>query len=276
MRKILEDSLFFGFKNRFSIGMLGIRLFITLVRTNYGIMKKTLIALTAFVLLSGAVMAQESNTLTKKEKKQGWKLLFDGKTTKGWHTYLKDTVGSRWQVIDGTLVFDETKPRSGGGDIVTNEEYENYELNLEWKVAKGSNSGIIFDIQEDPANTATYATGPEMQVLDNIDAADNKKQNHLAGCLYDMSGDATVSKPRPVGEWNKVRLIQNKGHLTFYLNDIKTFEGQIGSEEWNKMIANSKFKDPYFKNFAKVAKGKIALQEHPGSTQWRNIKILAL
>jgi len=239
-------------------------------------MKKTLIALTAFVLLSGAVMAQESNTLTKKEKKQGWKLLFDGKTTKGWHTYLKDTVGSRWQVIDGTLVFDETKPRSGGGDIVTNEEYENYELNLEWKVAKGSNSGIIFDIQEDPANTATYATGPEMQVLDNIDAADNKKQNHLAGCLYDMSGDATVSKPRPVGEWNKVRLIQNKGHLTFYLNDIKTFEGQIGSEEWNKMIANSKFKDPYFKNFAKVAKGKIALQEHPGSTQWRNIKILAL
>jgi len=147
---------------------------------------------------------------------------------------------------------------------------------LEWKVTKGSNSGIIFDIQEDPKYSATYATGPEMQVLDNIDADDNKKENHLAGCLYDMAGDASVSKPVPVGQWNKVRLIQDKGHLTFYLNGTKTFEGQIGSEEWNTLIANSKFKDKYFANFAKVAKGKIALQEHPGSTQWRNIKIKTL
>ena len=235
-------------------------------------MKKTLIVFTAALLMNGAAMAQAPNTLTKKEQKEGWKLLFDGKTTKGWHTYLRDTVGSKWQVVDGALVFDQTKPRSGGGDIVTDEEFENYELNLEWKISKVGNSGIIFDIQEAPENRATYATGPEMQVLDNIDADDNKKQNHLAGCLYDMSGDASVSKPVPVGEWNKVRLIQNKGHLTFYLNGTKTFEGQIGSEEWNNMVANSKFKDPFFKNFAKVAKGKIALQEHPGSSQWRNIK----
>lgn len=239
-------------------------------------MKRILTVVTVLTLLGTAVMAQEPNTLTKKEKKEGWKLLFDGKTTKGWHTYLKDTVGSKWQVVAGTLVFDETKPNSGGGDIVTDGIYENYELNLEWKVAKGSNSGIIFNIQEDPKYGATYLTGPEMQVLDNIDAADNKKQNHLAGCLYDMSGDATVSKPMPVGEWNKVRLIQNKGHLTFYLNGIKTFEGQIGSEEWNKLVANSKFKSAAFADFAKVAKGKIALQEHPGSSQWRNIKVKAL
>ncbi len=239
-------------------------------------MKRILTVVTVLTLLVTSVMAQEANTLTKKEKKEGWKLLFDGKSTKGWHTYLKDTVGSKWQVVNGTLVFDETKPNSGGGDIVTDGIYENYELNLEWKVAKGSNSGIIFNIQEDPKYGATYLTGPEMQVLDNIDAADNKKENHLAGCLYDMSGDATVSKPMPVGEWNKVRLIQNKGHLTFYLNGIKTFEGQIGSEEWNKLVANSKFKSPAFADFAKVAKGKIALQEHPGSSQWRNIKVKAL
>ena len=227
------------------------------------------------VICTGAI-AQQPNTLTKKEKKEGWKLLFDGKTTNGWHTYLRDTVGSKWQVVDGAIVFDQTKPRSGGGDLVTNEAYENYELNLEWKVAKGSNSGIIFDVQEDPKYGATYTTGPEMQVLDNIDADDNKKENHLAGCLYDMAGDASVSKPKPVGEWNKVRLIQDKGHLTFYLNGIKTFEGQIGSEEWKKMIENSKFKDDYFADFAKVAKGKIALQEHPGSSYWRNIKIRML
>jgi len=239
-------------------------------------MKRILTTVVAIVVMGATAFAQQPNTLTKKEKKDGWKLLFDGKTTKGWHTYLKDTVGSKWQVVDGAIVFDETKPRNGGGDIVTNEAYENYELNLEWKVTKGSNSGIIFDIQEDPKYSATYATGPEMQVLDNIDADDNKKENHLAGCLYDMAGDASVSKPVPVGQWNKVRLIQDKGHLTFYLNGTKTFEGQIGSEEWNTLIANSKFKDKYFANFAKVAKGKIALQEHPGSTQWRNIKIKTL
>ena len=236
-------------------------------------MKKTVFVFAAFVL-AGSSMAQQPNTLSKKEIKEGWKLLFDGKTTKGWHTYLRDTVGAKWQVKDGALVFDPEQPKEGGGDIVTNDSYENYELNLEWKISKGGNSGIIFDIQEDPANRATYLTGPEMQVLDNIDASDNKKQNHLAGCLYDMSGDATVSKPKPVGEWNQVRLIQNKGHLTFWLNGTKTFEGQIGNDEWNKMVANSKFNNKeYFANFAKVANGKIALQEHPGSSQWRNIKI---
>jgi len=239
-------------------------------------MKRALIVLTVFTLFYSVSNAQTANTLTKKEVKKGWKLLFDGKTTNGWHTYLRDTVGSKWTVQDGAIVFDPSKPRNGGGDIVTNEAFENYELNLEWKISKGGNSGIIFDIQEDPKYRATYLTGPEMQVLDNIDADDNKKQNHLAGCLYDMAGDATVSKPKPVGEWNKVRLIQNKGHLTFYLNGIKTFDGQIGSEAWNKLVENSKFKDKAFANFAKVAKGKIALQEHPGSSQWRNIKIRVL
>lgn len=239
-------------------------------------MKVYALSLLALAFMQQSVMAQKPNELTKAEKKAGWKLLFDGKTTKGWHTYGRDTVGSKWQVKDGAIIFDPTQPRNGGGDIVTNDEYENYELNLEWKIAKGSNSGIIFDIQESPKFGATYQTGPEMQVLDNKNASDNKKQNHLAGCLYDMSGDSTVSKPKPIGEWNQVRLIQDKGHLTFYLNGIKTFEGQMGSDEWNKMIANSKFSQPAFANFAKVSKGKIALQEHPGSSAWRNIKIKQL
>jgi len=232
--------------------------------------------LTGLVLAGSLVFAQAPNSLTAKEKKEGWKLLFDGKTTKGWHTYLRDTVGSKWQVQDGVLVFDPSQPQSGGGDIVTNEVYENYELQLQWRISKGGNSGIIFDVQEDPKYSATYLTGPEMQVLDNKDAEDNKKQTHLAGCLYDMAGDSTVSKPKTPGEWNQVRLIQNKGHLTFYLNGIKTFEGQIGSEEWNNMVANSKFKNKTFADFAKVAKGHIALQQHPGSSGWRNIKIRQL
>jgi len=237
---------------------------------------RTTLVFAALVLLGRIGIAQTPNTLTNKEKKEGWKLLFDGKTTKGWHTYLRDTVGSKWQVQDGVLVFDPSQPASGGGDIVTNEVYENYELNLEWRISKGGNSGIIFDVQEDPKYNATYLTGPEMQVLDNISADDNKKQTHLAGCLYDMAGDSTVSKPKPVGEWNQVRLIQDKGHLTFWLNGIKTFEGQMGSEQWNAMVANSKFRNKSFSDFGKVSKGRIALQQHPGSSGWRNIKIRQL
>jgi hypothetical protein len=238
-------------------------------------MKKMLVFAT-LVLSVTIGFSQSPNTLTAKEKAAGWKLLFDGKTIQGWHTYLRDTVGSKWQVKNGAIIFDPTQPESGGGDLVTNMVYENYELDLEWKISKGGNSGIIFDVQEDPKYDATYLTGPEMQVLDNIDADDNKKQTHLAGCLYDMAGDSTVSKPHPIGEWNQVRLIQNKGHLTFWLNGIKTFEGQMGSDEWNRMVANSKFSHKAFTNFAKVAKGKIALQQHPGSSEWRNIKILLL
>lgn len=237
---------------------------------------KQFFILIGLALSVGSIAAQAPNTLSKKEKKEGWQLLFDGKSTKGWHTYLRDTVGSKWQVKEGILVFDTAQPKSGGGDIVTNGSYENFDLRLEWKISKGGNSGIIFDVQEDPKFAATYLTGPEMQVLDNIGASDNKKQNHLAGCLYDLSGDSTVSHPHTPGEWNQVRILQNKGHLTFWLNNVKTFEGQIGSDAWNSMVANSKFNGKDFTNFAKLAKGKIALQQHPGSSGWRNIKIREL
>src|SRR6202012_2055004 len=116
------------------------------------------------------------------------------KDLKGWHSYHRDTVAANWIVKDGQIEYDRTHDRAGD-DLVTDGVYENYELQLQWKISKGGNSGIIFDVQEDPKFDATYLTGPEMQVLDNIDAEHNKNPNHLAGCLYDMSGDASVSKP---------------------------------------------------------------------------------
>jgi hypothetical protein len=237
-----------------------------------------------FIILSCTSTKSSVNALTKKEEKAGWKLLFDGRTTNGWHTYLQDTVGSKWQVKDGAITFVPAQGRVGGGDIVTNEEFENFDFRLEWKVVKASNSGIIFDIQEDPKYNATYFTGPEMQVLDNIDAQDKNPETHLAGCLYDIAGSAAVSKPKPVGQWNQVRILQNKGHLTLWLNGIQTYDGQMGSDEWNALVAKSKFgrpgrnglPNPDFANFGKLAKGRIALQEHPGSSSWRNIKIRKL
>jgi hypothetical protein len=242
-------------------------------------MKKILVlSLLAFIAIPCAVLAQKEqkpNTLTKQEKKEGWKLLFDGESLKGWHSWKRDTAANNWVAKDGQIQYDLANDKAGS-DLLTNESYENYELRLQWRITKGGNSGIIFDIQEGPQYNATYQTGPEMQVLDNIDAADNKKQNHWAGCLYDMMGDSTVSKPVPVGQWNQVRILQDKGHLTFWLNGIKTVETQIGSPEWNAMIQNSKFKNKEFFDFAKVAAGKIALQKHPGSSGWRNIKIRRL
>lgn len=210
-------------------------------------------------------------------KNDGWQLLFDGQTTNGWHTYRKPDVGQAWKVADGILYFDTTRQngrRVGGGDIVTNNEYENYELSLEWRISEGGNSGIIFNVIEDPKFSATYVTGPEMQILDNIKAEDNKKENHLAGLLYDISGTAALSKPKPVGEWNEARIVQNKGHLTFYLNGVKTLDVQQGSEEWKNMIAASKFKT--WQNFATSTKGKIALQDHGNEVAFRNIKIRQL
>lgn len=235
-------------------------------------MKKILVlSFVACIAISSVVKAQD-NKLTKKEIKQGWKLLFDGTDLKGWHSYNRDTVARNWIVKDGQIQFDR-EHEGAGDDLVTDGTYENYELQLQWRITKGGNSGIIFDIQEDHKHGATYQTGAEMQVLDNIDADDNKKQNHLAGCLYDMIGDATVSKPVPVGDWNQVKIIQNKGQLTFWLNGIKTVDVKIGSPEWDAAIASSKFKSRGFADFMKIQSGHIAVQKHPGSSGWKNLKI---
>jgi hypothetical protein len=228
----------------------------------------------ALAMLGGVASAQTPNALSGKEKKEGWKLLFDGKTTTGWHTYLKDSVGSAWKVQDGALVFSPSANTAGRGDLVTNEEFENYELSLEWKISDGGNSGIIFSVKEDPKFSATYLTGAEMQVLDNVNAKDNKKDNHLAGSLYDMLVIPGSSKPKAVGEWNLAKIQQKDRHLTLWLNGNKTAEVQIGSEEWKALIANSKFKT--WADFAASAKGKIALQDHGNEVTYRNIKIRTL
>ncbi len=215
------------------------------------------------------------NTLTSAEKNNGWILLFDGETTNGWHTYNKNSVTNNWKVADGALVMDpKLKGNDNSGDLVTNNEYENYEFTTDWRISEGGNSGIIFDIKEDPKLSATYNTGAEMQVLDNIKADDNKKENHLAGLLYDMSGTAALSKPKPVGEWNQARIIQNNGHLTFYFNGIKTLDTQYGSDEWKNMVANSKFKT--WPDFMTSPKGKIAFQDHGHEVAFRNVKIKIL
>lgn len=194
--------------------------------------------------------------------------LFDGKTTQGWHTYLQPTATPAWEVVGGALQLNPQAP--GQGDLVTDGEYENFELQLEWKIAPGGNSGLLFGVHEDPAFHATYETGIEMQVLDNKGAEDNKKASHLAGSLYDLQAPAK-DVAKPAGEWNLVKLRKQNGHLTFWLNKAKLVEVQIGSPEWKALVENSKFKT--WQNFAAYPKGHIALQDHGHQVAFRAITL---
>jgi len=216
---------------------------------------------------------QKQNILSKQEKRDGWKLLFDGKTTKGWHKYGSKSIAPAWKVVNGELYLDTTV-KDGGGDITTNEEFSNFDLKLEWKISPKGNSGIIFYVHEDTAYDWCWETGPEMQVLDNINASDNKKENHLAGALYDLLGKAERSKPKPVGEWNEAEIICINGKLDLYLNGENIVSTVLWDDYWRAMIAESKFKK--MKGFGTYKKGRIALQDH-GYAQWyRNIKIRKL
>ena len=232
-------------------------------------MKNPLLIMLAVCAFSFNSSAQSMNMLSAKEQKEGYKLLFNGTTTKGWHLYnAKDAAG--WKVVDGTLKVDTTSQVNG--DLVTNGEYKNYELKLDWKIPVGGNSGVIFSVHEDTSYQNTYLTGMEMQVLDDVNAEDNKKPNHLAGSLYDMKAPSHPAKP--AGEWNSIIIHKLNGHLTFYMNGVKTVDIQIGSPEWNMLIQKSKFKK--WKDFATYPTGHIALQYHGAAVAFRNIRIKEL
>lgn len=217
------------------------------------------------ILSALALSAVSYTALAQKDVK-----LFDGKTTTGWHTYNKTGAGA-WSVVDGALQLDPKSPEAA--DLLTDGEYENFELTIDWKIAEGGNSGIIFGVHEDPSLNATYLTGVEMQVLDNVKAEDNKKPSHLAGSLYDMKA-APATAAKPAGEWNKVKIRKQNGQLTFWLNGVETVNVLIGSPEWTEMLNNSKFKT--WEGFAKYPKGHIALQGHGAVVAYKNIKIKQL
>ena len=227
-------------------------------------------------LLAGTMATYaQGPSLTAKEKKAGWKLLFDGKTTAGWRGYLKQEVPGAWKVQDGALFLDTDAKKAGasGGDLITDGEYENYELELQWKISEGGNSGIIFGVHEDPKYKATYATGPEMQVLDDAKHADGKIHKHNSGDLYDLIA-APSKYAKPVGEWNTAKIIKKDGKLTLIFNGHKTAETTMGTEEWKTLVGGSKFKS--WEGFGAYPKGHIALQDHGDKVWYRNIKIREL
>jgi len=199
-----------------------------------------------------------------------WTSLFDGSTLNGWHTYGKTGIGSAWKADSGTIHLTTAKAKSefqnrDGGDIVTNDEYENFHLKLEWKISKNGNSGIVFLIKEDTSQYKyMWNTGPEMQVLDNDGHPDGKIKKHRAGDLYDLISCSTETV-KPVGEWNQAEIIVNKGKLDLILNGTNVVSTTLWDDNWNKLVAGSKFKD--MPGFGKQRVGRIGLQDH-GDEVW--------
>lgn len=248
-------------------------------------MIKSILVASSFVVMlacNNAVSKQTPqppamNSISQEEKNEGWELLFDGVSTAGWHTYGNKPVGKAWKVADGTLYLDIADKKDGkvvgGGDIVTDKDFDNFHLKYDWKISVNGNSGLIFYAQEDSKYTWPWETGPEMQVLDNNGHPDAKIIKHRAGDLYDLisSSKETV---KPAMEWNTAEIKSVNGKLDFYLNGENIISTTLWDDNWKQIVAGSKFK--IRPDFGKYQKGKFGLQDHGDLVWFRNIKIKRL
>ncbi|WP_254411683.1 3-keto-disaccharide hydrolase [Dyadobacter diqingensis] len=222
--------------------------------------------------------AQSLNTLTPKEKKEGWKLLFDGKNLKGWHAYGGKEVGAAWVVDQGAIKLNVPE-RAGnkaknGGDIVIDELVNgDFEFKAEWKVSKFANSGIFFFVKEAPQYKNMHDTGLELQVIDDKIYEGAKENTHRASDFFGVA-NARLREGNPEGEWNQIHFIVKKNKLTVYQNGFMVQEHDLSGTDWKQRISKSGLKDaPISKG---ILAGRIGLQDW-GSTVWyRNVKLLRL
>jgi hypothetical protein len=231
----------------------------------------TLIALPGF--------SQEVNKLSKKEKKEGWTLLFNGKDFTGWRQCNATSMPANWVIEDNAMkviIGEGKKPGQGsGGDILFGDrKFKDFELSIDWKASKMANSGIFYNVREVPGKPIYYAA-PEIQVLDNADATDNKIDSHLAGSLYDML-PADPKTVKPAGEWNTIVVRVKDGKVSHTQNGVEVVSYTLWTPEWDALIQKSKFKN--FPGFTEgISKeGYIGLQDHGYPVWFRNIKIREL
>jgi hypothetical protein len=230
----------------------------------------------AMLLIMLPSSGQGINKLTEKEQKDGWVLLFNGKDFKGWRQCNGTAMPANWVIEDGTMKVFTAKGKNpgepSGGDILySDKKFKNFELTVDWKASKMANSGIFYNVREVPGQPIYYAA-PEVQILDNADASDNKEASHLAGSLYDMIA-ADPKTVHPAGEWNTMVITVNHGKVTQVQNGTKVAEYELWTPAWDAMVAKSKFKT--FKGFTEgIAKeGFIGLQDHGYPVWFRNVKI---
>jgi hypothetical protein len=235
--------------------------------------------LIAIMGITAPSFGQKVNKLTGKEKKAGWILLFNGKDFTGWRQCNGSEMPKNWIIEENAMkVFtgEGKKPGQGSnGDIIySSKKFKNFELSIDWKTEKMGNSGIFYNVREVPGKAIYYAA-PEVQILDNVDATDNKIASHLAGSLYDML-PADPKTVKPAGEWNTIVISVKDGKVTHTQNGVKVCEYTLWTTEWDALVANSKFKT--FPGFTEgIAKeGYIGLQDHGYAIWFRNVRIREL
>jgi len=218
----------------------------------------------------------QSNSLSTAEQQEGWRLLFNGKDTKGWHIFNKSDTSTKWIVSEHILSCSPHKKDGIFGDLITDKSYKNFELTFDWSIGKGGNSGVFINVQEVPKYSATFVTGIEMQLLDNANAEPRHQQDstHWAGCIYDVSCNGSQSKPNPYGEWNSSKITQKDGIITFWLNGLLTAQENLNGPSWKGKVQQSNLK--IHPDFARISSGKIAFQNHTDSVAFKNIKIREL
>ncbi len=213
-----------------------------------------------------------ANFLTETEMKEGWKLLFDGQTLTGWKIFRK-LPNNSWEASEGSV---HCKPFIDGAvnersDLITEDQYENFELSFQWKISHQGNSGVMFRVSEEYEQT--YASGPEYQVIDDVGYPGDLPAENKAGGNFGMHAPENAG-PHPVGDWNDARLVVNGNLVEHWLNGTKILEYDIASEDWITRRNSSKWKD--FPGYASFRKGYIALQDHGNEVWYRNIKIRIL
>jgi hypothetical protein len=219
--------------------------------------------------------SEQHNILTDQERKEGWTLLFDGATTNGWHLFNRGNIPSAWSVDSGYLVCNPHAKNVKHGDLVTDKEYENFDLVFEWKISHAGNSGLFINVQERPELGTTFSTGPEYQLLDdkNVEADYLKDSSHKAAAIFGVIPNKSNTTPKP-GEWNQSRILQQNGKVTFWLDGVQTVQVDLKSDEWKKIVAASSMS--HFPEFGVATRGHLAVQDWTNGVSFRDIKIREL
>jgi len=222
--------------------------------------------LTILASLSVSCSVQQRGS-TVENGKEEWQSLFNGKDMSHWRVYREDDVRG-WEVENGIMIATGKEH----ADIISKEQYDDFELELEWNISSESNSGIFFNVREGADYGAVYMTGPEYQLLDDA-AYEGRSELQMSAANYDVHPPST-SVAKAAGSWNKTKLLVKGNHVEHWLNGVKTVEYKIGSDDWKDKVNKSKWKD--VDSYAKYPSGHVALQDHGGVIKFRNIRIREL